>query len=250
MHLHYLHSLAALFTAPYTEEWRENKRFAVQALKNTGFGTQRAEEKINNQITILMKYLENQNGAAFDPKTPLQNTAASIMTSILLNSSPTWGSKELERYKKVSERFITAVGTGFTLHFMNMFIPKFLIRLISGGTMKECMADADNMKVFAWENIKEHRDTYDPDFTRDFLDIYQKEGRDKTMEEKVFVNTAVDLLPDGANTTAEALNRIILYLAYHPEVQKVAQKQLDEVRHCQTYICTQEQLFTCNFLLL
>ena len=223
----------ALFQAPYTNEWKENKRFAVQTLKNTGFGTQRAEEKINNQITILMKYLENQNGAAFDPKTPLQNTAASIMTSILLNSSPTWGSKELERYKKVSEGVLNSLATAFNLHVINMFVPKLLMQLIWGDTMKECMAGADNIRAFAWEHIKEHRDTYDPDFTRDFLDIYQKEGRDKTMEEKVFVNTIVDLdlLPDGAGRTTEAINWIVIYLAYHPEVQNIAQKQLDEVIH-------------------
>ena len=207
--------VSAIFQAPYTTEWREHKRFAVQALKNTGFGTRRAEEKIINQITVLMKYLENQNGTAFDPKTPLQNTTASIMTSILLNASPTWGSKELERYKRVAEGVLNSFVTATNLHFVNMFVPKFLMKMIFGATMKECMAGADNIRAFAWEHIKEHRETYDPDFIRDFLDIYQKEGRDKTMEEKVFVNTIVDLLPDGTGTTTEAINWIVIYLAYH-----------------------------------
>ena len=193
-----MHSLAALFTAPYTNEWRENKRFAVQALKNTGFGTQRAEEKINNQIIILMKYLENQNGAAFDPKTPLQNTTASITTSILLNSSPTWGSKRIRKVQEGFWTFYHCRGYWISLHFVNMFIPK-------SDTVDIWWHYEGNAWLMqtTWEHLlgntlRKHRDTYDSDFSRDFLDIYQKERRDKMMEEKVFVNTIVDLLPDGA----------------------------------------------------
>ena len=176
-----------------------------------------------------MKYLDNQNQKAFDSKIPLQRTAANVMTSILLNVRNNWGSAEQQRYIKVSEEFLLGMGDAGELDFINMFVPTFLLKIIFGAKIKKTVSKYENIKNFAWEHIKEHRTTYDPEYTRDLLDIYQKEGRDKTMSEKIFINTIVDMLPDGAGTSAEAMNWAFILLAYHPEHQKRAQKRLDEV---------------------
>ena len=38
--------ILALFNTPADATWKDHKRFAIQALKSTGFGTPKSEEKI------------------------------------------------------------------------------------------------------------------------------------------------------------------------------------------------------------
>ena len=225
-----LFHVSAIFTAPFNSKWKETKRFAVQALKNTGFGTPKSEEKIIDEVEVLMKYLEDQKEAPFDPKTPIQNTTSNSLMSILLNVRYPWDSDGLKRIKQVNEDFFASFVDGFNLAFIHQYIPLPLMKIIWGKRIKECRSKDENMKRFIREQIEEHKTTFDSAQTRDFLDIYLAAGKDETMDFKTFVNTIAGFFPDGTATTTDALNWVFLFLASNPDDQKAAQKQLDEVK--------------------
>lgn len=221
-------NVSAIFVAPFNSEWKENKKFAVQALKNTGFGTAKSEQKILNEVAELIKHIENQN--QFQPKEFLDNTTANALISILLNQRYEWYSEELNRVIKVTGDFNSAFSDMFVLDFAQQYLPTFMMKLIFRSKIKACRTKGESLKQFLREHVEEHRRTLDPNNIRDFIDIYLKEGKDKEMSEDLFINTLCAFFPDGTSTAADAMNWSFIYLAYHPEEQKAAQKQLDEVR--------------------
>ena len=54
--------LTDIFTHQYNQEWMANKKSAVQCMRAAGFGTKRAEEKMAKNISVLLEYVEKQNG--------------------------------------------------------------------------------------------------------------------------------------------------------------------------------------------
>ena len=224
-------SFSALFTAPFDNKWKERKKFAVQALKNTGFGTPRGEEKILNEVAEFVKFLENQNGSSFEVKTALDNLTGNALVSILLNKRYAWGSNDLKKFIQITEQFINFLSISQELSFINQFIPTFLLKIVFRNKVRECKDKSDGLRKIISEEINDHRASFDANNIRDFLDTYLREGKDKTMSESIFANTISIFFPDGVGTTADAINWAILYLTHNPEYQKMAQKQIEEVNH-------------------
>ena len=51
-----------IFTHPYNEEWKANKKIAVQCLRASGYGTRKAEGKIVGHMQELLDYIDKQDG--------------------------------------------------------------------------------------------------------------------------------------------------------------------------------------------
>ena len=201
----------------------------MQTLKNTGFGTPRGEEKILNEVAEFINFLENQNASSFETKKVLDNLTGNALISILLNKRYTWGSDDLNKLIQITEQFVSSFSLSMELGFLNEFIPTFLMKIIFRKKVQECKQKSVGLRKLISEEIKDHRASFDANNTRDFLDTYLKEGKDKTMSENVFADTVSIFFPDGVGTTADAINWAILFLTYHPEYQKMAQKQIEEV---------------------
>ena len=206
------------------------KKFAAQALRTTGFGTPKSEEKIVNEISVLTKYLEDQKGSAFEPKTPLASTTTNILLSILLNVRYPWGSDELKRVVKITEEFMDSGMEAYTLTFLNQYIPTFLINLFFQSKMESCKLKVSKLKDFVKEQIESHKATLDPKESRDLIDIFLNAGKAETGMNK-FSTTISAFFPDGTTTASNAMNWIILYLAYHVDDQKRGQEQIDQVKN-------------------
>ena len=221
--------ISAFFSAPFNSKWKETKRFTVQTLKNTGFGTPKSEEKIINETEELMKYIEDQKGAAFETKGPLENTTSNTLASILLNERYPWWSDEQRKLIKTSEMFMESLKEMFILGFINRYIPLFLMKIFCRKQMEQCKSKNESLVNFIREKIEEHKATIDLKNTRDFIDAYLVSRKDKEWGLDKLACSISAFFPDGSGTTADTINWAILHLGYHPEDQKEAQKQLDEV---------------------
>ena len=148
--------------------------------------------------------------------------------SILLNLRYPWGSDELKRVVKITEEFMDSGIEAFTLTFLNQYIPTFLIKLFFKSKMESCKLKVSNLKDFVREQIESHKATLDPKESRDLIDIFLNAGKAETGMNK-FSTTISAFFPDGATTTSDAMNWIILYLAYNLEDQKRGQREIDQV---------------------
>lgn len=140
-----------------------------------------------------------------------------------------WGSEKLERVKKVTENFIGAFTDVFALGFVRQYLPLFLVEIIWKTRVQACRTKSEALKALILEQLEEHQRTFDKNNIRDFIDIYLSEERHKTWTKTRLVNNICLFFPDACSTTCDAINWSFIYLAYHPEDQQAAQKQLHEV---------------------
>ena len=52
LNLVHLSHISEIFNATYNDTWKENKKFAVQALRASGFGTRASESKVMNGVSL------------------------------------------------------------------------------------------------------------------------------------------------------------------------------------------------------
>ena len=81
------------------------------------------------------------------------------------------------------------------------------------------------------EIIKQHKETFDEDNPRDFIDVYLKEMKTNPdvsfTEEQLMVN-AFDLFGAGSETTSTTLAWAVCYMILYPEVQRRVQEEIDQ----------------------
>ena len=80
--------------------------------------------------------------------------------------------------------------------------------------------------------VQQHRETYDEDNMRDFVDVYLREmdrSPDPSFSEAGLLVTAMDLFSAGSETTSTTLAWAVCYLVTQPGVQTRVQAEIDRV---------------------
>ena len=80
--------------------------------------------------------------------------------------------------------------------------------------------------------VKQHKETFDEDNLRDFVDVYLKEMRttpDASFTEEELLVVAMDMFTAGSETTSTTLAWAVCYMITHPEVQARVQAEIDAV---------------------
>ena len=70
--------------------------------------------------------------------------------------------------------------------------------------------------------VREHKETYDEDNMRDFVDVYLREmagTRDPSFTEEQLLVTSMDLFSAGSETTATTLAWAVCFMIIHPDIQ-------------------------------
>ena len=80
--------------------------------------------------------------------------------------------------------------------------------------------------------VKQHKETFDEDNLRDFVDVYLKEMRttpDASFTEEELLVVAMDMFTAGSETTSTTLAWAVCYMITHPKVQARVQAEIDAV---------------------
>ena len=80
--------------------------------------------------------------------------------------------------------------------------------------------------------VKQHKETFDEDNLRDFVDVYLKEMRgspDVSFTEEELLVVSMDMFTAGSETTSNTLAWSANYMITHPEIQARVQAEIDEV---------------------
>ena len=82
--------------------------------------------------------------------------------------------------------------------------------------------------------VQEHKESYDSNDMRDFMDVYlqeidQKNSSTTDFNENALLVTAMDLFSAGSETTATTLSWAVLYMILYPNIQEKIHKEIDEV---------------------
>ena len=115
-----------------------------------------------------------------------------------------------------------------------LVMPTF--RNITG--MQFAMDCFDQLENFILPIIKEHRQTFEPENIRDFLDLMIQQNNESIDPKSAFfgktgeasiLQSYVDLFLSGSETTTSSLLWAFLYLLHFPEWQKKIHEEIDTV---------------------
>ncbi|KAL2728797.1 putative cytochrome P450 303a1 [Vespula squamosa] len=122
---------------------------------------------------------------------------------------------------------IDMIGAPFS-HFPLL---KFIAPKLSGYQL--FIETHQQLWSFLYNELKNHKNTFNPDAPRDLMDVYlsvlKSKKCSKTFSESQLLAICVDLFIAGSETTSKALSFCFLYLVLFPNVQKKAHEEIDRV---------------------
>ncbi|KAK3086583.1 hypothetical protein FSP39_020630 [Pinctada imbricata] len=212
--------------------WKEHRSFALKTLRSFGFGKRSLENQILEEIEIFSKEIVKMNGKPFDPRESLSVAISNIICSIVFG----------RRFEHTDERLhliLGLVNENFSKNNRFRTLGNMMpwVRHLPGDItgMKQRIENVKKIKKFLREQIQSHKQSFDGDNIRDFIDAYlaeqnhQMDNSDSTFTDDQLVQTLQDLFIAGSETTATTLRWAILFLTAHQDIQKKMRKEIDSM---------------------
>ena len=187
-----------------------------------------------------MKEMVNFNGKQFNPKPLLGNAVSNVICAVIFGDRYEYSDRKFSELLGLISRNVRLLGPTGILK-MNL-IPIRIWHLPFAG-FQEIIANFTTMRKFLQNILDVHRDTFDVNNLRDFIDAYLKEAQETTKQDETgtqtvkrrhlsegnLVGTMANLFAAGSETTATTLYWCILYMMIYPDIQKRVQAEIDAV---------------------
>ncbi|XP_014665615.1 PREDICTED: cytochrome P450 2B4-like isoform X1 [Priapulus caudatus] len=214
--------------------WREQRKFALEALREFGMGKISLEGKIQEEVQALLHEIGEKSDQAFDSKLLMGNAVSNVICNIVFGNRFDYDDAE---FREMLERLNISVRNSSVSGLIN-FMP--FLRFVP-GLGRELMQGfaARRVKSFAYfqRRIDEHKATLDREHVRDFIDAYLKHIEDvktakrggETFTETELIFAIGSLFGAGTETTATTLRWGFVYMINYPDVQRKVQAEIDAV---------------------
>ncbi len=174
------------------EGWREQRRFMMTTLRDFGFGKSTMEEWINEEVSLLVESLEEKNGMllSIEVSSNILINSKAILVCLVSSLPPLkiffnvatlnvlWRIVAGRRFdysdpklKELQVLIREALGAGIKPNIA--FIFPILRRIFpSLDVMERHSKRLAAMRDFLREAVKQHRETFDRENLRDFIDTF------------------------------------------------------------------------------
>ncbi|KAI8513698.1 hypothetical protein Bbelb_080220 [Branchiostoma belcheri] len=175
--------------AAYGPEWKHQRKFALMTLRDFGVGKRSLEGKISEEANALVQEILSQNGQPFELKSIVQNAVSNIICSIAFGRRFEYGDPDFLRLMSLLNTVVEAkpsVGDRLT-----EVLPVFRHLPLGNGQYSGKRPKGVEMflalQEFCKEQIENHRQTFDPNDIRDFIDAFLLEQQ-RPQDEKARQN--------------------------------------------------------------
>uniref|UniRef100_A0A8D2PZ10 CP2J2 protein n=1 Tax=Zosterops lateralis melanops TaxID=1220523 RepID=A0A8D2PZ10_ZOSLA len=200
--------------------WKQQRRFGMTIIRSLALGKNNLEHQIQTEAHHLVDIFANTKGKAFDPHTSIVHAIANIICAVVFGHR---FSSEDESFSKLIKNWdLTFFAFCLTPQLYDAF-PWLMHHL--PGPHQEVFAYNDFMHRLVMKEVQAHerQNTGDP---QDLIDFYlaqiMKDDPTSTFNKENMVQTVVDLLLGGTETTSTTLLWALLYMVQYPEIQEAA----------------------------
>uniref|UniRef100_A0A8C5PT37 Cytochrome P450 n=1 Tax=Leptobrachium leishanense TaxID=445787 RepID=A0A8C5PT37_9ANUR len=214
----------------YNKHWKERRRFTLSILRDFGMGKKSIGERVREEAGYLCAAFQEKRGCAFDPFILLNNAVSNVISSIIFGDRFEYNDKKFRKMiGMLREMFEMESG------FMPQLYKIFPWLLNTPGPHQKLFTLQRKYMDFLREIIQEHRETWDPNIRRDFIDAFFEEmEKNKNNPESSFTYQSIvcvisDLFIGGTDTLSNTLRWALLMMLLHPHIQRRVHKEIDQV---------------------
>ncbi|XP_078676264.1 cytochrome P450 2D20-like [Branchiostoma floridae x Branchiostoma belcheri] len=224
-------SAKGLLFEPYTPRYKEHKKFTMSALRDFGVGKRSMEGKILEEAQALSDVISKKENQAFCISRLLKNASCNVISSLVFGS-------RYEYDDPKGKELLQMIQETFSIKRHQMLPIIFPAARIIPSLKKASEGFLDNqlkLRAHIREQIAKHKETFDPNDIRDFLDAFlletqKREGdENSTFTKEQHVEIVRQLFLAGTDTTANTLHWAVLFMILHPDIQQKVQQEIDSV---------------------
>lgn len=215
------------------EEWKDMRKFAVQKLKEFGFGKRTQECLLEEFLEKTVNTIRKTNGEDFDALSFFTSISSRIIYSMLISGSKVEDSDIKtfnEAYAIITEAMVGSrmLLSGPLLRLMVHLHPEFRRYRKSKFLLDDMLANI----------VKEHEKDFNKENIRDFVDCYinmrrelEEKGdrRSKTYTAKALADSLMQFLGDGGFSVGFVIAMLLKAVHTRPEIQKEVQREIDSI---------------------
>ncbi|CAH1258918.1 CYP2U1 [Branchiostoma lanceolatum] len=167
--------------AEYGQDWRQQRRFALKTLRDFGVGKRSLEGKICEEAAALSQELVAKDGQPFNIKHLMQNAVSNIICSIVFGKRFEYGDPEFLWLIEVLNDNVNVKPSEDLLANIH---PALRHLPFGSPEQRKLAKSTSKLQTYCRGQIETHRETFDPNDIRDFIDAFlleqQHGGGDQT----------------------------------------------------------------------
>uniref|UniRef100_A0AC34RGF9 Cytochrome P450 n=1 Tax=Panagrolaimus sp. JU765 TaxID=591449 RepID=A0AC34RGF9_9BILA len=221
--------------------WKEQRRFALQVLRDFGLGKNVMEEKVLDEVSALLKNLaEDEKTGICDIIGRIDVCVGSVINNLLFGYRFEGSHlQEFHNLKKNLQDFFVQVNKGPSLLYFSFYklryVPFFKDYAEKIYELNKSIFDFLENQIYNHEKSINYESE---SFPTDFCEAYLKEMNHQQKINGIkkdyynfiqFKNVCFDLWIAGLETTSTTLQFAMIYLLNFPQVLEKVQKELDNV---------------------
>ncbi|XP_041477517.1 cytochrome P450 2U1-like [Lytechinus variegatus] len=201
--------------------WDDQRKFSLPALRFFGFGKRSLVPQINLEARCLAEEIRSHRGQPFDPADLLNKASSNVIAQLVFGRRYEYGDVEFVRILRMMRDILALIRDD---ELVNVFEP-----LIHTPGYKPFREKVNNLMDFSRSLLMAHRETFQDDHIRDFVDAFFADEISQNYTLDHFARMVLDIFTAGTDTTAVTTLWGMLYLALHPDIQTRVQNELDAV---------------------
>ncbi|XP_048827729.1 steroid 17-alpha-hydroxylase/17,20 lyase [Brienomyrus brachyistius] len=212
--------------ADYSPLWKSHRKLVHSCFTMFGEGSSKLQAIVCEEAASLCADLLAKTGQPLDLGLALMRAVTNVVCTLVFSSTYQPQDPELHRVMEYNRGIVQTIARGGLVDifpWLKIFPNKDVMKL------KKCIGVRDELLN---RKLREHKESYSPEVTRDLLDALLK-GQQGTRDESRITDdhvlmTAAEVFGAGVETTSTTLLWMIAFLLHYPKVQERIQQELDE----------------------